>query len=188
MGYSSRIDSLEETIAEKDVELKALRQEKNQLSEENRNRRNRIAALEKEKFNPETRPDVFKEVEIIKKLEETMKVTKIRPPPILNKVCHDLVEPAYHNHGIVLKSFKVDYKENIILGIDDIKTPLMTDDICTDCGKAIYFDITGAFRYHRGVISTLGGIPRGFGYFHTRCVNSLKYIPMTLSRISVNES
>ena len=146
-----------------------------------------MAVLQKEKFNLNQTPGSSKEHEILKILDKKMKAITVRPPPILNKVCFDLIEPAYHNHGIVLKAFKVDYQEGIIMGIDDVKTPPKTDDICKDCGKSISFDQTNTFRYHRGVISDLRGVPRGFGYLHSRCVNSIKYINLVLSRVSLNE-
>ena len=195
MGYLSRISVLEETIFDKDNELKVLKNDRDNefkvlkndiktLSEENKAQRVRIATMEKEKFQPKIISSDSKESEIVNILEKKMKNIKIRPPPILNKVCYDLIEPAYRDHGIILKNFRVDYLEGVIIGTDDIKTPMKTDDICRDCGKAIPFDPTRSFRYHRGVVSNLGGVPRSFGYFHTRCVYSTKYTELVVSRVS----
>ena len=187
LGYLSRISSLEDTIFDKDSEIKALKSEIVKLNEDIRLKRTQLAATEKEKFKSNQNPDSTKGTEIVKILDRKMKAITVRPPPILNQVCFELIEPAYHNHGIVLKNFKVDYQEGIIMGIDDIKTSPKTDDICKDCGRSISFDPTNTFRYHRGVISDLRGVPKGFGYLHSRCVNSIKYTNLVLSRVSVNE-
>ena len=203
LGCLSRIASFEETISAKETETQSLKREVSLLSEENRISRKKLVTLEREKFlSKNSKQDCLKETAIVSSkniqpvagsvdiasiLEQKLKIVKIQPPPILNKVCFDLIDPAYHNHGIILRHFKVDYQEGLIMGIDDIKTPVTTDEICKDCGRAIPFDPTKAFRYHRGTISSLGGVPKCFGYFHTRCVNSLKYTNMIINRMSANE-
>ena len=138
--------------------------------------------MEQPVHSPETDQSTISRI-----LDKKLKTIRLQPPPLLNKVCNALVDPSYANHGIVLKTFKVDYQNGIIMGIDDVKTAVKTDEICKDCGRAIPLDSTYVFRYHRGVLSSLSGVPKSFGYFHSKCVNSLKYTPMIVSRISANE-
>ena len=204
MGYLSQIDGLGETIMEKDQQIKKYNDDNITLTLENSSLKKKVAKLETAKSDllfkldaktkkieklmetnvqtPENDPSAISRI-----LDNKLKAIKIQPPPILNKVCNDLVDPSYTNHGYILKTFKVDYQNGVIMGIDDVKTAVKTDEICKDCGRAIPLDSTYAFRYHRGVLSSLGGVPKSFGYFHSKCVNSLKYTPMVISRIAPNE-
>ena len=199
MAGLSSISVLEETIQEKDLKLGSLGYENEQLIEKIRTCRKKISELEGEvhRLSLRLKNYSFKPNEhLSQSISSTGMVSS--PPcgsrstspgfsPVLTQVCQGLVGSTLQNHGVFLKNFKVDYKIGRILGYDDIKTPLKTDDICIECGKGMSYDVTEARRYNRGVFSDLNGVIHKCGRIHTSCRNLIKYVQLNLVKAPKNE-
>ena len=176
----SIISVLEEDAQVKDSEIKSLDEDKNKLLEKNRQFRKRVFELESE---------VCKLNLSMKNLKSAAKpkVNSSTVSPVLDQICRGLKDPVLKNHGILLKNFKVDYKDGSILGYDDIKTPIPANDMCIECCRGMKYDETESVRYNRGAISDFDGVIQKSGYIHTRCLNLIKFVPLKLNRLSCIE-
>ena len=199
MAGLSSISVLEETVQEKDLKIKSLGFENEQLLEKIRTCRKKISELEREVHklsfrlkNPNFHPtgSSTQSTSTTGNASSTTEDHQSRSSgfaPVLIQVCKGLVEPTLQNHQVLLKNFKVDYKNGRILGYDDIKTPLKTDDICIECGKGMSYDVTEARRYNKGVLSDLSGVIQKCGRIHTSCRNLIKYVQINPARVQKNE-
>ena len=196
----ARIAEFEEILAIKENTLSAYEVEKTLKTQEIISCRLRISSLESsEQINQSairnlrefqkasTIAYTVKPQEVVKNLNIKLQNIEIQTPPLLAVICKDMKGPIYANHSIIVKNFKVDYLEGLILGYDDIKTQVQKNEICQECGKPIPYDPVKGWRYHQGVLSTLGGIPKKVGYFHTGCVFALKFITLNFRTQVRNE-
>ena len=199
MAGISSTTALEETILDKDTKIQSLGHENKQLLDKIRTCRKKISELEREVIKLSNRlkscspQSICPPVQPISSIRSVSSNPSCSQPgtsslsPVLSQVCKGLVEPTLQNHGVLLKNFKVDYKNGRILGHDDIKVPLKTDDICIECGKGMAYDVTEAKRFNRGVISDLNGVIHNCGYIHTSCRNLIKYVHLKLTKVTKNE-
>ena len=107
-------------------------------------------------------------------------------PRNMPKILRNMFTEASTNHSLIVKTFKINYDKQFIIGIDGIMSCPAKSESCivTGCDKVLVCDYKNLKRSHCCIRATLDGTIREIGRICDPCKNSKDNIKLNPTKLS----